>query len=951
MDARNQLTRLTPKALDRRVINRICDPITVSLPNGIGHKARKVAQNNIIEFLRDQMVSLSLRFYATPGNIQLLAETVTKKMEAAKIKEACTVGLRDAEALTAEIAQLSMSAFKSTNQAETTLMAAIKLMETLTRVGKTRPDQKVFIHYSPDYAPEGNFSIVEVADMRSIFLSTSIYDLLMKYTPNYEHYEERRNGYVIGTMVDILEVPIDTEELEGKLTSKNKASRKEAKEALAEARIHNLRRQNVIEGREELISEWNFPAIPSMKWNSIGAVLDKEKISHNSRLMIRLYLNPQLMYSRKISMQAVVKKLKKSTGKVKCCIMTSSFSDGIIDIFPGYISNEEVLSKDEAEKVFLGTTLIEALAKDTVGGIGGVLSMHVIRKDLTEYVSVKTREILGTSKVINALSPYRVSEIGRREFMRRRKILLPSDEDTSDLEWDYVDKHAVLTAEYDEETSSLLGVVDDGRYCILPSADSIASGEQTLEDRPTPEQITQCYLSIFGEMAGYDSSTSNLSWEFLRDNVWQMDISLKLYSDGIDIRLVDRYLHYCGIKVFHKEAQSRMLDVISSYYIVSPENPATVIGRHTDMANYKFDRIFEVTTTSSGKETLKFKQDAAISKYAAKRLLYLKKKDKIVKLADFETALASSVFLDLGRIFSYCYNIADIIKTDNSSAKNAIDEFVTKSPYYEIIRFPMVDKTRTVCNNWNTMVYTLGVGGAYNIHLHELSALLGGCGTDTDNRHSVGLGDFIWEKGRPLGVNLYGIQKHGFGIMSALSFEGAGKQVWSAFYRKGESITNLAVSGFIGSEPVGDKNSQIRAVAARHRMKREERMRMIIRSGNKAADELMNDKLEATNEEALSIQVMSMLIKNNPEQSIETFTVDKAVLPKPAVDIDVTNGYLYSAIFDIIKPEAIKHAAYLRSLQPYEEEALEPVMLPANSKFINIDTLYSFLKDLESPTD
>lgn len=878
--------------LPRDLINRICD--RVPIPNGIGDKARNVALNNVVEMFRDQFANVKLPPKLVPYVIAGLEAEITTKELAARIADNCPIGLRAAEALTAGLGQLSMSAFKSTDQAEQTLMAAVNLMQTLTRVTKFRPDMKCEIHYNSEYAQEGNFNIIDIADMRETFLSKSVSDLLMKYTSNHADYDLKRNGYTIGVM------NIKGQDISDKVKKE----------------------------RQELIDDWNYPIIEPMRWNYLGSKLDRDKVSSQCRLMLRLYLDPQIMYSMKVSMPEIIQKIGDSTdnSRIRRYIMASSFSEGIIDIFPGKGLHEDVpdVPRSNAEKIFLGTTFIESLIRETVGGIPGVLAVHIARIDMVDYLS------------FHKVNPYTISEIGRREFIKGRKV----DVFTDTIEWEDIEKNAILVSkeEYDLKNNSYIGEVD-GMDCILPF--KISAERHLAAPHPTGNQLTHCYLQIFGKIMGLSEEQS--TWENLKNKVKVIGVNNKLYIDGVKLNLVEKLLYYCGIRIKHKELHSRLLNVIQTLYVVSEEHPESIIKRHRELSSYNFDDIF-----TEKKDKVFRKKNSIISKQAAKRLLYLKKKNKITKADDFKKALVSAAFLDLGRIFNYCYNIAEIIKVTTVGPKNAVEEFVTQLPFWDILRYPFVDKERTTCNNWNSMVIATGVGAACNWHLYELTTFLKGCGESNAKRHIVCLSDFIWEKGRPYGVNLYGIKKHGFGIMTILSFEGAGREIWSAFYKKPESVTNFAVSGLTGTEPVGDRSMIQKLIAVREKEVAEKRARLSIRLGNQHTKTDDTKLEEATNDDAISIEAMSILMRQNPEQSIETFVIERALVPDAPEDIVIVDKYYQKNIFESIKRESQIALNILRNLMPYEEEKIEVTLLPVNSGFFNIDTLFKLLTNLKS---
>jgi len=364
------------KYFTRRSINRICDNIQPS--PSLDPFAAKVATKVRKEQIKDQLVNIKM--IQTDEAVEKMQSYINKRDGCAFIKDSVAVGLRDAEAMTSTIAQLSQSAFKAVDQGGSLGGVVNTMISVLTTV-QDRADQNVTVHFDASYAPEENFDLREIVDMRAHFVGTYVSDLI------------KPNGMEIGVMA----------EFEGDGVS-----------------------PDIREKRVRALTDYHAPVIQPGRWNKINARLNEKSPSSNSVFTLRLHLNNQLMYSHGITIQNIILMIINHSDEIanQISIVPSTYAEGIIDIMPGQARMGPNWEKDLAESLFL-EVVKKSLTEILISGLYSVNSMQIMREDIQEQIQ--------SYKPANS---YYVGELGREKWLADNNLKYT---------WDQVEYNTWLT--------------------------------------------------------------------------------------------------------------------------------------------------------------------------------------------------------------------------------------------------------------------------------------------------------------------------------------------------------------------------------------------------------------------------------------------------------------------------------------------------------------------------
>ena len=341
----------TVEALTRRNINLICDAVLPipSPDNTASHVYTKVMRERI----RNQLVDIELMNH--PDAIQMLIAYMVKRQRQAFVKDGTNVGLPASEGASASIAQVSMSAFKATSHDVSLATIVDKLSSSLSTV-VDRNDQKVIVHFDPEWAPDGrNYSLREVADMRAIFVRTTLLNLI------------NSDKTVIGVLEDFKGDGLTPSMIETK---------------------NNF--------REDSFCAYLEPG----RWNRIRAL----KKGGTGIVCMRLYIESQLAYSRGVTMPAIIDSITNIAGELDCSVTGSSLQDGVVDI----------LARDMGPNLLSTVSMLEKMkssfASIKMSGMSDVSSLALERVDLIEEGKIFT----SSKRAVH----YRIAELGMAHWIQ-----------------------------------------------------------------------------------------------------------------------------------------------------------------------------------------------------------------------------------------------------------------------------------------------------------------------------------------------------------------------------------------------------------------------------------------------------------------------------------------------------------------------------------------------------
>lgn len=780
------LSTRTP--LSRRTVRTICDD--VPMPPFLELFAGQHARENIVNGIREQLVTVREEFDQSPKNVHDLGSAMVRQEYASHLQDGERYGLRSAEALTVGPGAALQKLFSSVEQKGGSVIDMVAQLDTVMRTVHNRSDQLITAHFDRDWFPSSsgatgsNPGLHAIKSLEAVFVSTKIADLLLKTPAN-------KKGYVIGVLDSFPQdaVPPD-----------------------------------VLTERQDIKDKDYATPVEVKPWDIIGTWTPAAKYIANSLQMMRIFLDPNLMYARRVTMERVVSTLMK-TSRGNFYAISSSILDGIVDIFPGALGSS-AFPQQRAERVLLGNTIIMSLDAEymDVSGVPGVLSFDVVKVDLMKQISFRPA------------NAHLVAQLGR-------DLLAPH------AAWeDFEDKAVLLSPDDFRKSDIFLGVIGD-EICVVPQ-------EAILDARvPSLEDVTRLLIQKFAGSGG------------LRD-LWcgTLDqLSISAHCTSVD--LLGEMLQYCGLEVVghsrHNTLMTRIpgVGVTDGIYIRSASDPEDVVRWHSDPSNYKVADIQRMSLS-------------------AQALVRSRAQDAGKTVQDFLNTSAG--LLDLDRYFSYYYAKMKCRKKDSTSKGGNIPNHVVSHPYWAVMAYPFVDTDKTTCGDWNTMTYSLGVMGARNNYLVELQHLYSG--QSLDKRHLELFADYVFMNMFPAGIGFHGSKKSGMGSVSLMSIEQSESLLLTEMFNKPvESSSNLAVSVLFGlgaeGVAIAGEGSRERAVRMFSQMRREYAYRVRKRYERLGAKKAIVN--QGNNSEASYAEMLARfrLMETDPYQSILTFKVKPAVVP------------------------------------------------------------------------
>lgn len=127
------------------------------------------------------------------------------------------------------------------------------------------------------------------------------------------------------------------------------------------------------------------------------------------------------------------------------------------------------------------------------------------------------------------------------------------------------------------------------------------------------------------------------------------------------------------------------------------------------------------------------------------------------------------------------------------------------SNFKTILGHPLVDATRTICNNVHSIYQTLGIEAARTFLIREIYNVITGGDGDINPRHIILLVDFMTNLGEPTSITFTGIARHPIETIEKTTIEKALDNFRNAaMIGKVEPLRGTAASVFVGQRaPIG----------------------------------------------------------------------------------------------------------------------------------------------------
>jgi hypothetical protein len=833
--------------LSRRQINLICDSIAEK--KNMDGFSSYFTNRNIKEQIKSQLIEINVNL--SDNSIEMLKGFISKRIFLSNIHDDELIGNRSAEANSASISDLSMDAFKATEK-NITLPSIVAQMSSIMATTKNRNDQRVIVHFDRDYATEmNNFNLREVSDMRYLFASTKIKDLVREQT--------------IGVLTDFDQ---------DRVSKNNRAIKK------------------------ELIDKYSAPIIEHGIWNIIDAISNSKTLAKKSILCIRLEFNITEMYKRSIGLPEIAEFIGKSiNSQLKTCeIIPSSFKEGIIDILPGSISGYD------EQAIYIHKTIIQSLDA-VISGIPQVKEANVEKINLFSLLLSS-----------NYAQEYYVAELGRKKI-------------APEISWDKIEYESIIVKKDDksfDDDSIILGEVyrDETIMKIIYPASYYNTSNI---DKPTEREMTEVYINKY---------TSNKGMK----NLWVLTLDyIKMRLNCVDIDLIKNLINFSGLDIYSTELCRTSDDKrdIRYIYIYSERNPKDIIKIHIDEKYYSLESNFIGT---------EIRADSLVSERSLK---YIKNKAKDGSLDSISSYISNIRINVLSRLSHYYYIILECEKKNprkaSAQGSSPITENVSSRVYVDIISFPFVDRFKTTSNDWYTMCYVLGADAARNNYVLEPYILFSKCGIKQDPRHIELLGDYIFERGVPAGVSVYGAATHGKGTTSEAMISNAYDKFINAYNREPERAEIEAVSNLLGSVPAGTKDRES-VVKMFDRMKRDEEERTEIKKRRLAKFKGVDHIEKPTASDSISLSVRSMFIDIDPYYSIPLVEITNFTPLQVPEDIFVKTTEPNKDILSIVKAMAVSKLSLIKNMKPAVISKSSIINVSPEFQLLDAEKLYIFFQ-------
>lgn len=920
--------------------------------------SRFMATNVYRERLRKQLIGKKMR--DDEESILLLIAFINKRQVLAQIKDYTFIGLQSSEAISKEIAQASQDAFKATT-VRVVISTIVNSLKAITSTVKDRKDQKVTVHFDQEYSSFGNFTISEVVAMRSIFVETTISQIL-KSEPQIGILSEFEGD---GVQNDIQEL------------------------------------------RHNAMSRYVVPIIPHGIWNRLVTGTSSGYNFQRAILIMRFHFDTDTMYARNLSMLNIIDIFKTiingPASTYRMALAASSMRDGIIDVCIN-VANDPLMSTFQTELLTLDSIIKDLVKTSHTGGISKVLDMNVVQTDMIKLFTV------------NRPASYTLAELGKREWLAFNDLnevseslikLVPTDsidtegyvyiaavdtnwhcmlvpDNTDEIEYNEpnddeltnafitfymeilalnlgqvvrpightdaqmgkmkwiddnsiltpdISSHVIIVPESELDTLSSYAIIgriseDNDQLCVF-----LYDNTSLLEyPSPTKKELRNAYEDYYFEY-GYK--------EVSVENVWVIElniISMKLSC--VDYKTqIKRIFEYCGITPASEELHE-LVDLPCYIYVVSEENPKDIIARH-------FASKQMVTYGELSPSAQKHVKNWAISI-----------NDKSGMKSDAEAFYTKHYTNITQRLSKYVYSIFDV-EPKNISKSDKPHKYFDTLPYEQhvlyhaysnIIRIPFVDRYKTTSNDWYTNTYTLGADCSRNIYAHDFYQIAS-ASSSTDPRHVELFCDIVFEKGFPAGSGQHSSEIHDIGTISQMSTNKQKAQLATAWNKGAESAQSLDVAVYTGAPIIG-LDVRVREVRAKQRMEAREKANNGIRLTRKHEVSISGSIIKTVTyeetESALMLAVKDMHIGVDPfniavDISDPPIFENKTQPLDPEIVLSTYYGGPENYMISRLREDAAAWIAVLKQYKTYKESTTREIVISETSGIINITPLYTFL--------
>jgi len=903
--------------LTRWNINQICDAVPPCPSLDMGASSA-TATHMIKENIRQQLVGKHIR--QSEGALQALKDFIIMSEVRAKIRDDVFAGLRAAESLTVFLSQLSLDAFKALGDDK----EAANIINVLKGIFQTVIDHSrpyTTVHFDLDYSPRPGYSFTyrEAYDTRAYFLHTSLQHFLLP------------NGFVVGVM-------------------------EEYKEDHVSPVIRGLRNTINKNGGAPILK----PGPWTHLYNAIYGTSGTEACIYTARLLF----DKQTMYAYGITMNQLSKILCQSFKETCPVIIASSFSDAVIDIYPsGIITAPDEMEQTEGiylevykENILLYSSLKSNLNQIRVGGIPYQVSskntcpkvidlkVHTIKYD-SLYT---TKKVVGKESIpykmwtaLNGIKGKHLTDPNHYHFDERgslvysEKVVDSKHPSAQQLEKTFQDlgKLPIVNTHYIEELgrdkwAKELGLDyltwrDLEFNCYTDQDKKIFYSREKLADTPlaTEQELNKFFIETF------------LAGESL-DNLWVLELKVAtMVVEGIEYSNMAKFLTYCGLKI-HSVEKHQFLNKDGYIYILSDINPDIIIKNHFEEKNYTYQNLFINKSLSDEARKLALEKSGG------------SKNEKVIV-----NMLSVPNVLELERIHTYCYIV---LHTERKNKTSAYMEHIMNHAYDQIVRFPWVDRRKTISNDWYNVNLVLGVDIAHNNYMIEPHREISACGAGIDPRHLISFTALVFEKGFPAGSGLKGVITHGIDFLTEVFTEKADSQLLKGYTRK--PSTNLALYLFTGGIATrGIQRLKEAEVASKERLRENEIIRSQARFGKSArypeASKVITKTENNTEVAARILAIRSRILSGDPFAGIETIIVlDNRILQNLAYPKDyLISDSLQASDKELtrtIAREMIPIRTKLYNTKRNVAEQTARIIIKASAPVVDVEEMYIYILGL-----
>lgn len=394
--------------------------------------------------------------------------------------------------------------------------------------------------------------------------------------------------------------------------------------------------------------------------------------------------------------------------------------------------------------------------------------------------------------------------------------------------------------------------------------------------------------------------------------------------EGVELDNLLKYFRYCGLKV-HRITKHGFLNKHGYIYLVAEQSPADIIENHFDYANYTYDNLFVQNRLSK----------------AARRWVS-RKAGNTSDSTLLKNLLSTPEALELERIHSYTYVICSTERKYSSTYM----EHVMDHAYDQIVRFPWVDRRKTISNDWYNVNGVLGVDIASNNYMIEPFQEITSCKAELDPRHLILLSAYVFERGFPAGIGLRGVTAHGVDFLTESFMEKTGIQIPKAHTRK--PANNLAMYVYTGSVASrGYLPIKLKEVAANDRYQEINKLRSRVRlDKDYQRDQVLQTNLTVRNKIELSARILanrSKIIQGDPYAGIPIkLSADRKMLRTLTYpdDLEFDKSMLApnTALTENIKQSLGKILQTLRNTKNHVIQERSKIFVKPSTPFVDMKT-------------